>query len=273
MQVVLIGSGNIATIFGQRLAAAGHTIGQVMSRNAAHAEELASVLGCPWTDSMATLNREGEAYILAVSDPAVYEMAAGLRLGHALVVHTAGAVSREVLQPVSSRYGVLYPLQSIRKEVGFPPRIPLLIDASGDEGRSGEDTCSADEAWEQVRSLAGAISDWVRPAGDEQRLRLHVGAVFVNNFPNYLYTLTEAYLKEEANLNEQPVDFSYLLPLLQETVRRLETYSPAQVMTGPAYRGDVTTIAQHEALLAGHPEMLEWYKLFTERIMAMYRKD
>jgi predicted short-subunit dehydrogenase-like oxidoreductase (DUF2520 family) len=254
MKVVLIGSGNIATVFGQRLAAGGHTILQVMSRNAAHAEALASVLGCPWTDSMARLNPDGDAYILAVSDPAVYETAAVLRLGNALVVHTAGAVSLEVLKPVSERYGVLYPLQSIRKEVGFPPRIPLLIDAS------------EEEAWEQVRSLAGAISDRVRPAGDEQRLRLHVGAVFVNNFPNYLYTLTEAYLKEQA------MDFSYLQPLLQETVRRLETYSPAEVMTGPAYRGDATTIAQHEALLAGHPELLEWYRLFTDRIRAMYQK-
>jgi predicted short-subunit dehydrogenase-like oxidoreductase (DUF2520 family) len=143
-------------------------------------------------------------------------------------------------------------LQSIRKEIGVPSLIPLLIDATG-EG-----------ALASVSSLAGAISGLVRIAGDEQRLRLHLGAVFVNNFPNYLYTLTETYLREEG------MDFDYLQPLLEETVRRLAGHSPSEVMTGPAYRGDATTIELHQSLLAAHPELLEWYKLFTEKIRAAY---
>jgi len=252
MQIVLLGSGNIATIFGQRLAAGGHRILQVMSRNGAHAATLAATLGCAWTDTLDDLAPDAEVYILAVSDPAVYAAAAKLRLPGALVLHTAGAIAREVLAPISGRHGVLYPLQSIRKEVGIPALIPVLIDAA------------TPEALEQVRVLADAISPLVRVASDEQRLRLHVGAVLVNNFPNYLYGLTEGYLREEG------VDFSYLQPLLEETVRRLETYSPAEVMTGPAYRGDTATIELHQSLLEGHPELLQWYRLFTEKISAAY---
>ena len=250
MRIALIGSGNIATVFGERFRAGGHTVAQVMSRNAAHAQALASTLDSAWTDQPEALVTDADAYVLAVSDSAVYEMAAWLRRPDALVVHTAGAVSVKALEPVSPRHGVLYPLQSIRKEVSIPLRIPILIDGAD------ADTLLL------VRSLGDAISDMVFPTDDAQRLRLHVGAVVVNNFPNYLYTLTEAWLRG------QGVDFRYLQPLMEETVRRLAAYSPAEVMTGPAYRGDQKTVALHESMLEG--ELLEWYQLFTERIMAMY---
>jgi len=244
-----------------------------MSRNAENARALAEELSAPpaapriaaaaattsaaplsYTDSLESLRRDADVYILASSDQAINEAARTLRLGDALVVHTAGAISLKTLEPVSSRYGVLYPLQSIRKEVTYPVGIPLLIDGN------------TSEVQDQIRSLALSISDMVRHATDTQRQRLHVGAVVVNNFPNYLYTLTETYLKEEG------MDFKWLQPLLAETVRRLDTFSPGEVQTGPAYRGDTATLALHRSLLETYPELRGWYELFTEKITEMYRK-
>ncbi|MEO6231044.1 MAG: NAD(P)-binding domain-containing protein, partial [Ferruginibacter sp.] len=49
MKIVLIGSGNVATVFGKLLRHAEHEIVQVISRNATNANELADALGAAWT--------------------------------------------------------------------------------------------------------------------------------------------------------------------------------------------------------------------------------
>ncbi|MEI9934278.1 MAG: NAD(P)-binding domain-containing protein [Ferruginibacter sp.] len=52
MKVVIIGSGNIATIFGRLIKKAGHEITEVFSRQAEHAQILANELQCGFTDKI-----------------------------------------------------------------------------------------------------------------------------------------------------------------------------------------------------------------------------
>jgi predicted short-subunit dehydrogenase-like oxidoreductase (DUF2520 family) len=252
MNVILIGSGNVATILGKRLQTAGHRILQVMSRNLAHAEVLAKVLGA---EAVTSPRRDADLYVMATGDEAIYAIAGTLRLDSALVVHTAGSVPIGALSPISTRYGVLYPLQSLHKEVDAGVAIPFLIDGAG--------TGVRDTLW----ALAGQLSNSVRICTDQERLFFHIGAVIVNNFPNYLYTLTDAYLAEEG------LDFKLLLPLLTETVRRLDKIPARSVQTGPAVRGDRATMALHRELLEGYPELRHWYELFSINIAKHYHID
>lgn len=245
MNIILIGSGNVATVLGKRLQRAGHTILQVLSpRNAG---KLAGALGAEAISDQEQLNRGADLYLVATGDDAVYDLAATLRLGDALVAHTAGSIPLSALERVSTRYGVFYPLQSLRKEVE-PANIPLLIDGSDPEVRAS------------LYDLAAGISGQVRWCTDADRQVFHIGAVIVNNFPNYLYTLTAKYLQDKG------LEFNFLLPLLHETVRRLEHFSPAEMQTGPAARGDKATLDLHRELLEGYPELGVWYDLFSEKI-------
>jgi predicted short-subunit dehydrogenase-like oxidoreductase (DUF2520 family) len=82
----------------------------------------------------------------------------------------------------------------------------------------------------------------------------------VNNFTNHLYALVENYCKNES------LDFYLLLPLIRETAARLETMSPGKSQTGPATRGDHSTIEKHLALLNNHPQLKKIYELFSESI-------
>lgn len=72
--------------------------------------------------------------------------------------------------------------------------------------------------------------------------------------------LTEKYCKKEG------LDFRMILPLLSETVKRLEFSSPAEVQTGPAARSDITTIDNHREMLKAYPQLLGLYDVFTESI-------
>ena len=248
MDIVIIGTGNTATVLGRKLKAAGHTILQVYGRDTSEASRLAYELDTESTNYWNVVSREADLYILAVSDIAITEVLRELQLPGKHIVHTAAAVSKEVLSSATDHYGVFYPLQSLKKETGHLPEIPVIIDAS-------------DEATlQQLEVLAASISAQVVEGDDEKRLKLHLAAVFCNNFVNHLYALMADYCEKEQ------LDFRLLLPLIRETAARVEEMTPAASQTGPALRNDTTTINKHLKLLENHPHLKQFYELFTQSI-------
>lgn len=255
MKIVIIGSGNAATILGKKIALAGHAIIQVAGRNEAHVKQLAAILHCDYLTGYAGISQEADLYLLAISDDALMQIGKELNLGRKTIVHTAGAVSKEVLKPVSANYGVLYPLQSLRKELDVLPEIPLLVD-----GNTADDLAL-------IADFAKTISNQVQVADDALRLKLHLAAVVVNNFSNHLYSLAEAYcIKEKA-------DFHLLLPLIEETAHRLQYASPKQMQTGPAIRNDQATLQKHLGLLGQYPELRHIYEIFSQSIRQFYSAE
>jgi predicted short-subunit dehydrogenase-like oxidoreductase (DUF2520 family) len=247
MKLVIIGSGNTATVLGRMIRRAGHTILQVAGRNPSAVSVLANELSAK-AGGLQQIDRAADIYLVAISDKALPLMHEWLRLEKGMVVHTAAAVSKEVLADVGRNYGVIYPLQTLRKEQQHYPEIPFLVD-----GNTPDDLAL-------VQDFATTLSKRVEVAGDEQRLRVHVAAVFASNFTNHLYALADDFCKKEK------VDFSLLLPLVQETARRIQTLSPHQSQTGPAVRNDSLTIERHLEVLNAHPHLREVYMKLTESI-------
>ncbi len=220
-----------------------------MSRNASAATELAYEWDTESANYISLINKNADVYIIAVSDNALEVVVSDLKLPGKIVAHTAGSVSKEILKNVTTHYGVFYPLQSLRKEVSNLPDIPVFFE--------GNDKTSTNT----LQKLAQSISfEKAVAAGTEDRLKLHVAAVIVNNFTNHLYVLAEKYCRVEG------IDFHQLLPLITETVQRLQTSSPADTMTGPAIRHDQETIKKHIELLKEHPHIQKIYQLLTESI-------
>lgn len=248
MKVVIIGSGNTATILGRKIKAAEHDILQITGRTEATVHALAAELGCDGNTDVKKIDPSADIYIVALADKALPQLHEWLQLDKKLVVHTAAAIPRDVLQKVSKNYGVLYPLQTLRKEQTVLPEIPFLVD-----GNSADDLAL-------VQDFAASLSGKVLVAGDELRLRMHVAAVFVSNFVNHLYMLAEDFCKKEH------IDFSLLLPLITETANRLQSLSPKQSQTGPAIRNDCVTIDKHLEVLNNYPELKRMYELLTESI-------
>jgi predicted short-subunit dehydrogenase-like oxidoreductase (DUF2520 family) len=249
MQIVIIGSGNVATVLGRLCKRSGHEILQVISRNAAHAKVLADELGCAYADYNGKMNEHAWLYLLAVADTALEELNSKFDPGNKLILHTAGSVSKNVLKDISHNYGVLYPLQSLRKEMTYETEIPFLIDGN------------TEETITVIEDFAKSLSSVVSKANDEERLKLHVAAVVVSNFTNHLYVLAEAFCKKEQ------IDFKLLVPLIIETAERVQNISPSLAQTGPAVRNDMVTIEKHLGMLSGEPRLKSIYIKLTESIM------
>ncbi|GGH62614.1 putative short-subunit dehydrogenase-like oxidoreductase (DUF2520 family) [Filimonas zeae] len=250
MKIVLIGSGNVNTVLGRRMVKAGHSVLQVISRNLDNASKLAAELDATAADSMQYLNGDADLYMVSVSDTALPQVVEEVLLHEQLVVHTTGAAPLQILKNSSANYGVLYPLQSLRKNMDSEPVIPLFTDAN------------TPEAEEVITRFAQSLSPITGHAGDAERLKLHVGAVLASNFTNFLYMQAEEFCKKEN------IGFEALLPLIQETAARLQHYSPASVQTGPAVRRDMVTIEKHLQVLKPYPELTDLYKHLTGAIIS-----
>src|SRR5947199_25776 len=107
MEMVIIGSGNVATVLGIRFREAGYRIMQVFSRQPAHAARLAEELQCGHASRWEEIYPDAAVYLAALSDDALRGLSEVLSLPGKLVLHTGGAVPREVLLGVSEHSGVL----------------------------------------------------------------------------------------------------------------------------------------------------------------------
>ncbi|MDB5200890.1 MAG: protein of unknown function DUF2520-containing protein [Ferruginibacter sp.] len=249
MKISLIGSGNVGSVLGRLMKEHGHTIVQVMSRDSQHASNLANLLNAEASDFSGIVNQTAELIVIAVADAGIHNVLPQITANNRLVVHTAGSVSKDVLQKYSSNYGVLYPLQSLRKEMDQIPPIPFLVDGS-DEG------CIV-----FLEEFARSLSSSVQRTTDEERLKLHTAAVIVSNFTNHLYAIAEDFCTKES------LDFNMLKPLIMETAHRIQHASPAAVQTGPAVRKDIQTLDKHLRLLVNYPKLKTTYMRLTDSIM------
>jgi predicted short-subunit dehydrogenase-like oxidoreductase (DUF2520 family) len=175
-------------------------------------------------------------------------------LKNKLVVHTSGSVSIKKLASKNNR-GVFYPLQSFTTGhvVSFT-EIPICIEAEDPKDLA------------MLRELGEAISEKVVEISSEERQKLHLAAVFVNNFVNHIYHISESYL------TENKLDFNLLKPLIKETARKIESMTPSEAQTGPAKRNDLKTIEKHLHLLEDSA-YARLYKQLTQAIQDTYGKQ
>jgi len=247
MTLNIIGSGNVATVLAKLAVSKGHQINNVYSRNISQAVALANAVQ---SKAVSSINKITNAAItiIAVNDGAIPEIIESLPVLHTLLVHTAGSVSIHAFKNSTESYGILYPLQSLRKEMQHMPEIPFLIDGN------------TAETINVLQEFAASLSPVVAVINDEERRKLHVAATISSNFTNYLYTIAEAFCIAEN------IDFSLLHPLIKETAERLQYASPKNLQTGPAARGDNKTIQAHLALLEAHPQIKNIYTLLNNAL-------
>lgn len=249
--IVLFGAGNVAT---HLFRAISHTrdfrVVQVYNHKPENLVPFQSLVD---TTSKMEEVIPADIYLIAVKDDAITSLAKKLKFRQALVVHTAGAVSIDVLENLD-RKGIFYPLQTFskNKEVDFK-NIPICVEANNTKNL------------ELLEELAGSISEKTFRVDSTQRRSLHVAAVFVSNFVNYLYS------EGEAICNAHNIPFEILHPLMLETAKKATGMSPMAAQTGPAKRNDAQVIKSHLEMLTG--DQKEIYSLITQSIQNLHGKE
>ncbi len=252
--VVVIGSGNVAWHLAQALYKAGQEILQVCSPHSEHAGKLAAKVGAATTTQCEKVIANADFYLLAVPDGKIEEVAGRLPDVKGMVCHTSGITPANVLDRFE-RHGVFYPLQTFSKSKPVAlQEVPFCLEASSPEGYAA------------LEAVAARLSRRVYRVATEKRMKLHLAAVLVNNFTNHLFAQAEYFLKENGLEREM------LMPLIRETVAKLEVLPAGEAQTGPARRGDHVTLRKHLEMLHGHPDLKAIYQLFSEQILKKYHE-
>lgn len=249
--VAIIGAGNVAQHLAKGFMDNGIRISAVFSKSGDSAKALAIETGARLVNKLVDLPPV-DLVLVCVSDAAVAEVLAEIP-EEFQVAYTSGSVELQTL-PHRENLGVFYPLQTFSKvkEVNLF-EVPFLIEAVNEE-------CA-----QALFNLAWKLSRNVRFASSEERKKLHLGAVFVNNFTNHLVFLAKEYLEQ------QGMDWELLKPLLKETFEKIQINGPYDAQTGPARRNDQVTIHEHLSMLKTNKK--EIYDVISRSIGNTYNSN
>lgn len=194
-------------------------------------DEIVSIKSVQWTANFFVTEKPPDFCFLSVRDDQIKTTAASLPLNwreNSTVIHCSGVLPADYLKDICKHYGLFYPLNSFSKKIPFDwNTVPVFIDASGEEEK------------DRLKKLALKFGGKAVENDDYMREQLHLTAVMVNNFTNHWFRLAADYLEKKN------IPFEYLLPLIRTTVSKLVYENPDKAQTGPAIRGDITTINKH----------------------------
>jgi predicted short-subunit dehydrogenase-like oxidoreductase (DUF2520 family) len=252
-KVSIIGAGNVGSFLGLSLMKAGLDIVQVYSRSLGPAKMLASSCGAEAVQELHTLKKNSDLYIIAIPDDEIRGITSEMIDFKGTVVHTSGSVSIDVFRGRAEKFGVFYPLQTFGEtKQKKPEQIPFCLEASDRETRK------------LLEETAGMISKNIYFLDSEQRKAAHLAAVFASNFTNLLYGFSEELLKDSG------LSFDLVRPLIEQSAFKVRVSSPENVQTGPASRGDISTMKAHLELLKNKPELFEIYTKFSKLLAKKY---
>jgi predicted short-subunit dehydrogenase-like oxidoreductase (DUF2520 family) len=241
--IVLLGSGNVASNLAVAIFNAGIKIIQVYSRNLEHAGELAEKVDSDFTSDLSKLFNEADLYLFAVTDPAILQILKNRDWQDKLLVHTAGSVPADIFKDFTNRYGVIYPFQTFTKgrEVKIS-ECPFFIEADSELTNH------------KLDSFVHKFSAKVNAISFEQRIILHLSGVFASNFGNHMLTIASELLYNHG------FSMEILKPLMEETYRKAFQIGPKDAQTGPAIRNNMEIMEKHFAMLSAEPD---WQKIYT----------
>ena len=248
ISVVILGSGNVALqLIRAFLKIDTINLKQVFTRNQ---EDINTLKDSINTTNDISLLKQADVTIIAVSDDAISSISSHIK--NSFVVHTSGSVDMKSLNNIG-RKGVFYPLQSFskKKKVDFK-NIPICL-----ESETNEDLLKLEKLVSLLQSKSYILSS-------DQRKKIHVAAVFANNFSNHMYTIANE-ICEKYN-----IPFDILHPLIEETSNKIKNLTPEKAQTGPAKRNDAETIENHLNLLSEKQQ--EIYLKITQSIQEYGKK-
>lgn len=271
LKIGFIGAGKVAAALGRYLSGHGVKIGGYLDHTAEK-----SAAAAEWTGGRAYSDPDGLAHdcsviLIATQDDRISTACEDLvstgKIGSDhLVGHLSGAHTSLILD-AAARAGAgvfsLHPLQSFaNEERAVANMTQTFFTLEGRDPRL--------DSIERMLRKAGNPCLRIDPAG---KTFYHLSACIVSN---YLVTLM-AHAMEALSYSgiEERQGFQALLPLIHGTIANIAQFGPAEALTGPVARGDVSTVSLHlEALESrGLTRLREIYTYLGLRTLELSRRN
>ncbi|MBA2613721.1 MAG: DUF2520 domain-containing protein [Bacteroidetes bacterium] len=251
-KIVIIGCGNVAWHLAKQLAGLkkydlfiyNHQPNVLLN-------EFKTKLKCSITPNLNKIVTDADLYFICVADKFISTVAKKIKDPKAIVIHTSGSAKINELGNRANA-AVFYPLQTFSKndEVNWK-ETPVIVEAMNTATKS------------KILDLAKRFSNTVTSLNYKERLELHLAAVLVNNFTNALYVSADELIGKSHKI---------LLPLIKQTVLKLEKLDARAAQTGPAKRGDKKVMEKHLKLLSKNKDLKKIYLQLSNLIVKQQTK-
>ncbi len=270
LRVAFIGAGKVGCSLARYLGEAGSAeIVGFFSRSADSAREAATFAGGRAFSSPAEAAGAADVIFLTTPDAAIAAVAESLaaKAGEAglagkVVAHCSGATPSEVLAPCrasGAKIASMHPLYAVSSR----------FDCYQELAQAFFTLEGADVALDALESLIAPCKNRFVRIPAEQKTRYHAAAVMASNLVVGLFEIaTEELVTCGFSPDEAKVA---LAPLFLGNAEHIAAAGPAASLTGPAARGDLSTIEAHLSCLCG--ENREVYRLLTEVLYRMASQD
>ena len=241
----IIGAGRLATALATTLGATGLVPDLVASRNLHHAKRLA--MKFPSADAVAFKGIEAitsRLVIISVSDDALTGVAEHLaklpvEWSEAIVLHTSGSWSSEVLKPLSelgASTASFHPVQTFTE-----------VDSDGKGGVLFSGLPIAVEGDKAAVVCAGALAERLQAVAfridPAKKTLFHASAVVSSNFLVTLLALANELVNSTFESGKPPIDL--FRALTQRAIDNALNMGPEAALTGPIVRGDIRVLEAH----------------------------
>lgn len=282
LSVSIIGAGRLGTALAIALDKAGHSIKLIVARHAASAKLASKLTGghglglsAKQFRKLAGKQRElleqSSLILIATPDDVIAsiaeELAALLRFrtgpaGEQVALHTSGALTSNVLQPLRNLgipVGALHPLVSISEaKTGADCLTQSFFSVEGDDAATRVGKRIVRDLGAQAFTIAASAKPLY-----------HAAALMASPNLTALVDIALEMLKRcglTANQSQK-----VLLPLIRSTIDNLATADPSRSLTGTFKRGDVATVQKHVDAISSQKlfDALEAYVLLGRRSMKL----
>lgn len=203
--------------------------------------------------SLKKLIINADAYFICVNDasiPSVIKTISYLPATSSVLI-TSGNFDLAEAGTKLKNISIFYPLQTFSKNDKIKwKETPIIIESSNQA------------AFLKAKILSDHFSKHSIQLDHQQRLKLHLAAVLVNNFTNSLFVEADKIVRSA----KKDLDINILLPLIKQGVRKLKTLSPKAAQTGPAKRKDTEVMKKHLDLIKNNKELKQVYSLLSDLI-------
>jgi predicted short-subunit dehydrogenase-like oxidoreductase (DUF2520 family) len=261
-KIVIIGCGNVAWHLAKHLQSLKKFEVFVYNHKPNPSlNEFKSKLKCKVDVGLDHVIENASCYFICIPDRFISETAKRLHIKdpNALLLHTSGSCKLSELGERIHDTGVFYPLQTFSKATGLDwSTVPVIIEHSTEQAEA------------RIRKFALQFSKTVISLSYKERLKLHLSAVFVNNFTNALYVVAHDLVMETSKTKD--LNFDLLLPLIKQTTEKIAKLNPRAAQTGPAKRNDEVVLKKHLELLSKHTELKKLYKQLSKLIVKQQKR-
>ena len=174
------------------------------------------------------------------------------------VIHTSGNYSSTVLEPLKAHFGAK--IASFHPYMTYNgtnyPEIPYYWGFEGDPHLTN-----------QCEKIAQACNSKIFSMNPQEKKIYHISGVFASNFLIAHLRITARLLQQAIQNDaegEKQEASKILIPLIQQTIKNIESLSLSQALSGPLKRNDLSTLRSHMIELEQRtPDIAYLYNFFS----------